>query len=571
MAFTNEELVQALKNAEKAGRKADAQRLAQELNKRRMEIGMPSAVPERATYAEGMSPFDRFLATLGKDAGRRIRGVQGMLGQISPEEVDQAKKIDEELSAAAGPVGKAGEALGALGLTYPLMMLPGANTIPGAAAVGGVLGSTLDVGSGDSRAFNTIGGALAGGTGAALVNNIAPYKPQADDLARAGVLSWAKDKKMPMSYGQQSGNPAGPGVTPTLTQRMEKQMAPLPGASGYYEKLQKEQQAGINAEIESIIGGKPDEMYRKFGEGKTVKFDKKFFQDLRGVKNSFKEITKPDDPTSAYRTIEELLSREAPGTVKNPLGVMFGRNSPQVDKVTTELPMIGKKDDFNNVQALRSLYAQRAFSATDKVDKAAYRKIRDALDDLVERNFPGKEYANIRQAYQTEAMLRKAKNTENGNYDIEKVSSILNKIEQNDPGTIKALGGRGEALRKLQAAAPYLKPPNSSGTSENTLASKMVTLGLLSGGAGGLGTYLTTGDPTSALLGAAGGVAGLYGAPALVNRALQSRVSGLLGSKAGEYAANNPGLPISFRGIKLLDGEGLLRSAPFSLYSTLNQ
>lgn len=570
MAFTNEELIEALKNAEKAGRVADAQRLAAELNKRRMEVGLPSAVQDRATVAQGMSTAERALAGAGQAVDSRIRGVKQLFGMVSPEEVDRAKAIDQELFA-AGPAGTVGKGLAELGLTYPLMALPGAQTIPGGAAIGGILGGTQEVGTGDSRAFNVLGGAGAGALGSAFVQNLMPFRPEVDDLARAGVLSWAKDKKLPMSFGQMSGNPAGPGSTPTLVQRMEKQMAPLPGASGFYDTLQREQQAGVRNEVRNIIGGDPNEMYRAFGEGKSVKFDKPFFDELRKIKGSFKEITKPDDPTSAYRTVEELLSREAPGTVKNPLGVMFGRNAPQKDKVTTELPMIGPKDDFNNVQALRSLYAQRAYSATDKVDKAAYRKIRDALDNLVERNFPGGEYKNIRQAYQVEAMLRKARDTDTGNYDPQKIASILNKIEQEDPGTIKALGGRGEALRKLQAAAPYLKPPNSSGTAENLLASKMVTLGLLSGGTGGVGTYLTTGDPTSALIGAAGALGGAYAAPALVNRALQSRTTGILGNRVGEAVARNPSMPISPMGIRMLEGDALLRSAPFAGFSVLNQ
>lgn len=536
---TTAELEQALINADRAGDKRAARILAQEINRRRSEVGMPIVEPKTAPDpTEGMSGIDKFRAGVGQGLTNRVRGIGNLLGVVPTEAVDEAQRIDAPLLRTGQ--GQAGSIVGGAAAAAPALAMPGANTVLGSGAVGGMLGMTEPVGSGDSRAFNTLGGAAMGAATQGIFSSMLPYKPTTPE--RQSFVDWTQKIGAPATIGQMSGSP--------MLRRIEGQLAALPGSANFYRNAREGAQKAVTTEVKDIIGGDPGQMYQEFGRGKSVKFDEKFFSDLKKIKGSFKETTAPDDPTSAYRTINEWIGRESPSQVKNPLGVIFGRNTAQVDKTTSELPMIGPKDDFNNVQALRSLYGKRAYDASDPVDKAAYRKLRDAFDDLVERNFPGQGYDKIRKSYRIERMVSKAQDTATGDYSPTKIGGILNKVEQNDPGTVAALGDEGARLQEIQRNAPFMVMPNSSGTAENLLAQKIATAGLLSGGGGlgGTGAFLLTGEPTTALTGAALGAGGAYVAPWLVNAAIQSRRGGILGGKAGESLANNPAL---FEGLRV--------------------
>lgn len=126
---------------------------------------------ERAMAApnptEGMSTFQKVAAGAGKALTDLGRGAGQLVGAVSREDVDEARKLDAPLMATGA--GKAGAIGGGLVPLAALAMIPGANTIAGSAALGAATGALEPVGKDESRLSNIgLGGAVGGGAAGAL-------------------------------------------------------------------------------------------------------------------------------------------------------------------------------------------------------------------------------------------------------------------------------------------------------------------------------------------------------------------------------------------------------------------
>lgn len=118
---------------------------------------------ERQDPTEGMSGLGKFVAGYGSAVPRLVRGIGQRLGINSQSEVDYANSLDAPLLKTGA--GTAGNIAGNIGAALPTMAIPGAATIPGAAAVGGVQGFITPTSSDDSVSKNTLFGGLAGAGG----------------------------------------------------------------------------------------------------------------------------------------------------------------------------------------------------------------------------------------------------------------------------------------------------------------------------------------------------------------------------------------------------------------------
>lgn len=133
---------------------------------------------------EGMSTSEKFLAGVGKAMTDAGRGVGQMVGLVSQDEINEAKALDKPLmNTTAGTVGNV---VGNIATLAPTMLVPGANTVRGAALINGLAGGVLTPGSVEDRAqaagFGALGGAagvgaakLIAGTGKAVSAAAAPF------------------------------------------------------------------------------------------------------------------------------------------------------------------------------------------------------------------------------------------------------------------------------------------------------------------------------------------------------------------------------------------------------------
>ena len=120
-----------------------------------------SAAPHKPVDpTDGMSTTEKVLAGVGKGMVDVGRGIGQRVGLVSEKDVAESRKRDEALmNTGAGAVGSG---LGQFALAAPLLAVPGANTVAGAAVVGGLGGAAQPTVEGESALRNTATGAVIG-------------------------------------------------------------------------------------------------------------------------------------------------------------------------------------------------------------------------------------------------------------------------------------------------------------------------------------------------------------------------------------------------------------------------
>lgn len=118
---------------------------------------------ERQDPTADMSGFGKFVAGYGSAVPRLVRGIGQRLGINSQEEVDYANQLDAPLMQTGA--GTAGNIAGNIGAAIPTAFIPGAASIPGAAAIGAVQGFIAPTSTGESVLNNALIGGAAGAGG----------------------------------------------------------------------------------------------------------------------------------------------------------------------------------------------------------------------------------------------------------------------------------------------------------------------------------------------------------------------------------------------------------------------
>jgi hypothetical protein len=195
----------------------------------------------------GMSGPQKFLAGAGKAYTDIGRGVGQLIRNVIPDkaadymglptqaEIDEAKRLDTPLMKTGA--GVAGNITGNVVLAAPTAFIPGAATLPGAAAVGAGMGFIQPVASDESRLKNTAIGGAAGAGGVALGRVVkAGYqgaKSLAEPFTEAGRQSIAG--RTLQRFGVEAGDLVGATSAPTVTgarTTLAEQIARPEGAAG---------------------------------------------------------------------------------------------------------------------------------------------------------------------------------------------------------------------------------------------------------------------------------------------------------------------------------------------------
>lgn len=140
----------------------------------RQQLGVqaPAAQPQMSfDPTEGMSGTQRFLAGVGKAITDVGRGAGQLVGVVSREDVQRARELDAPLMRTGA--GTAGNIIGNVAMFAPTAMIPGANTITGAGAIGAASGLLQPSASSAETAGNV---ALGGVAGAAIPTIGAAYR-----------------------------------------------------------------------------------------------------------------------------------------------------------------------------------------------------------------------------------------------------------------------------------------------------------------------------------------------------------------------------------------------------------
>lgn len=186
---------------------------------------MSEAKP-RVDPTEGMSTAERFLAGAGKGMVDLARGVGQRVGLVDQSAIDAAKELDAPLMRTGA--GKAGAVAGNVAVALPAALVPGANTVAGAAMTGGVMGALQPTATGESVAENTLTGAAGGVGGLMLGRGLAglyqggkallqPFTQSGRERIAGNVLSRFADDASRVNSA--TSTPTMTGARPTLAEQ----------------------------------------------------------------------------------------------------------------------------------------------------------------------------------------------------------------------------------------------------------------------------------------------------------------------------------------------------------------
>lgn len=155
---TLEQLEKALIGADKAGDVEAAKALAMAIKEARAASAKGAEPPKKLDPTEGMSFGEKALAGAGGAFMNLLNGGGQILGLV-----DQAA-VDEEKRLAAPLMDTGGGMVGNVGANMLTALIPGGNTVKGAALIGAGLSALQPTATGESRLNNTlIGGGLGAG------------------------------------------------------------------------------------------------------------------------------------------------------------------------------------------------------------------------------------------------------------------------------------------------------------------------------------------------------------------------------------------------------------------------
>ena len=353
---------------------------------------------------DDMSTGQRMLAGVGKGMVDLGRGAGQMLGMVSPQDVAEARKYDAPLANTGA--GATGQFLGTMATAIPAMMIPGANSVTGAALTGGAMGAFQPTVEGESRLQNAAIGAAAGGVGQkaigvaanALGNRLAAK--EASEAVRASQNS-VRDATLKSAQGAGYVVPpsqAGSGVVGRV----------LEGISGKYKTNQA---AGIkNQSVTDALARKA------LGLAEDQPITREAMQGVRdkAFAAGYEPLTKAGalETDRAYAAALDKIvsdykgaSRSFPEAVKNAVG----------EKIDTlRVPAMDAGDALKMTRILRD-EANAAYASGDAAMGKATKQAANAIEDQVERALEaaGKDGAEMLKSFRdARTLMAKAHSVE---------------------------------------------------------------------------------------------------------------------------------------------------------------
>lgn len=341
---------------------------------------MPKPVEEKYDPTEGMSGIEKFLAGAGKAMVDTGRGLGSLVGIVSQEDIDAAKKRDAALMNTGAGIGgnvvgniatmlAPGAALGVAGKAAHLPTLVNAaramtvpRTVAGGTALGGAMGAVQPVASDESRERNIMAGAAGGflgnaapkAVGAIIKPNIAP---EAQALLREGV---------PLTPGQILGG---------MAKAAEEKATSVPIVGGAIAGAQRRSVEGYNrAAYNRVLGNIGEKAGDKVGhEGVAATGDavsrayNKLLPKLRGELDA-----------DLAGSIDDIAARLAAELPPPPVGMHAAGGAKQYETIVNR-------------------YVLGRFTGKDgAISGEAFKKIESDLSRIA-RGYVGSQAAEVRQ------------------------------------------------------------------------------------------------------------------------------------------------------------------------------
>lgn len=380
--------------------------------------------PPKAT--DGMSTFERTAAGLGKamvDVGRGLGQFipKGLPGHVSREDVQRYRELDADLMSTTA--GKVGNFLGNAALVAPTVMIPGANTVTGAAAIGSLYGLAQPSTSTKETITNTLIGGGAGATGQAVANKLPGLLRNWQTNAAQEASKQAAQSSQKFAAAQ-AGNRAGYVIPPAdLNPGMVSEA--LSGLSGKIKTAQVASQRN-----QSVT----DKLARQaLGLTDDAQLDDVV---LSGIRNKAGQAYQAVSGAGVVQP-SKLYSDTLDDAVKpfvSQANSFPGRKLPKVveDIQSLKTNAFDAGDAIETIKVLRN-DADAAYRAGDNLAGKAYKKAAGALeqaidDHLVSTGAPAdllKNYREARQVIAKSYTVKNALNPQTGSVDAGKLAKDL--------------------------------------------------------------------------------------------------------------------------------------------------
>lgn len=178
----------------------------------------PKPAEQAPNPTEGQSWLQNAAAGMGQAFTNVGRGIGHVVGAVSQEDIDEAKRLDAPLDKAPGST--VGNIAGNIAAFAPTALIPGANTVTGAALYGGIANALATPGQFPERGFAGLMGAAGGAAGQALPRVIKALRAGAEPLTDAGKAAIA---------GRTMNRAAGD-AAPDVAQRLSTAAPLIPGS-----------------------------------------------------------------------------------------------------------------------------------------------------------------------------------------------------------------------------------------------------------------------------------------------------------------------------------------------------
>tara|TARA_R110000868_G_scaffold155158_2_gene381583 strand:+ start:1031 stop:2635 length:1605 start_codon:yes stop_codon:yes gene_type:complete len=257
------ELQDALINADKAGDAQSARVLADAIVAMRQQPQTkPSAPPDEGGRLR-VGPFDtgiqtpgwldRGLAGVGKAMTDVARGAGQLVGAVSRQDVEEARKRDQPLMDTTA--GKVGNFVGNVAMLAPTALIPGANTLAGASTIGAVSGLVQPSTSTGETLGNIALGGAGGFAGQAVANRIGQMAASQGSQITQGQRQAAQAGEalgMRLTPGKASGS--------AMLQKVEAALESNPITSSGFDAIKEGNQRALNRAAARAIGERADEL-----------------------------------------------------------------------------------------------------------------------------------------------------------------------------------------------------------------------------------------------------------------------------------------------------------------------
>lgn len=410
------------------------------------------AKPQEAPYSatEGINPAQLALEGVGKGMMDLYRGAKERLGLMSPQDVAAARNVDAPLMKTGA--GTAGVIAGNIAGLAPAMVIPGANTVAGAAAVGALSGALQPTTADESALRNTLVGGALGGASQAALGAAAKFagnrlmNAEAESALRQGQNA-VKDQAI--KEAKDIGYKTVPSISDgSLTGRL------IEGASG---KVKAQQLAAVKNQnlTDALVRrglGLPEDAPLSADTMRSVRQ-----QAAQQGYDPVRAIPSIKTDNTFRQQVSQLTSR-ADNAAKDFGGLVDSDVKPLADGLKAIPSFSG--DTAVDAAAIFREKASDFYSQGNKTLGAAYRKAAEAVEGQIERGIAanGKPAAplmadfraartRMAQTFDVEKALREGQ----GSVDARALGKIYAKNPQRMTGEIAQVGRTAAAMPDVMA------------------------------------------------------------------------------------------------------------------------